>query len=358
MRNEPSCVYKREGDRRRNRSRIIPRPLSSAALVTQVSEPIQRHGNDSPSSITQSASDSQSAITSITRNTVTSCLTPPCSTYTSVSTHPIRALSGRSTVSTADADAMTGIVSDSSTSIEFFGSSSAVSFMRQINSAIDARLGIPQPTRATTDRSKSFQKKHGNSEQHGPSLDMAAYLLPPRKFADGLLRDYYDLVWVILPTHDWTVFRVAYDAVWLGNETTIPERELYSMINVAFALGSQFSTGIEPNHRRETGQTFWTRAQTLFNPFLHYEASLERVQCLLMMGLFLQSTCQSHQCWMTIGSAIRMAQSLGLHLSSSSKPDVTFRETEIARRVWHGCVFMDRCVPLPHIYRDLFVDTS
>lgn len=343
MRKESNCIYKRQGDRRRNRSHVTLPPFSSAAPAAHVSNVAQNQENGSPSSFSQLTADSHNSNITITRNPEAACPTP-CSTFTSVSTHPIGVSSTVSALSEADADAMTGIVRDSSISMEFFGSSSAVSFMRQINTAIDARLGSSQPMHHSTSRLESLQREDRKSEDQDHKFNMVAYTLPPRRFADVLLQSYYDLVWVILPIHDWTIFRVAYSSVWTGSDTTIPERELYSMINVAFALGSQFSNDIEPNRRRETGQTFWTRARTLFNPFLHYEASLERVQCLLMMGLFLQSTCQSHQCWMTIGSAIRMAQSLGLHLSSSSRPGQTFREAEIARRVWHGCVFMDRWV--------------
>ncbi|KAM0420552.1 hypothetical protein ACHAPT_011721 [Fusarium lateritium] len=278
-------------------------------------------------------------------------------------------------ISKRDADAMTGMVGDPSTSVEFFGSSSAASFMRQINTAIDVRLGRSQ---ASADLNSAHPSKPGvsTSSETKVYIDPLAYTLPQRSFADSLLQDYYRLVWVILPVHDWTIFREAYKSVWLGSGSSIPEHVLYCMINLAFALGSQFSQAVPPSDRREMGQTFWKRAHMLFDPRLNEGASLEGVQCLLLMGLFLQSTCESHQCWMTVGSAIRMAQSLGLHLSSSARKNEGVREVEIARRVWHGCVFMDRvlsmtfgrpsmiadwlsdAVPLPLMIDDDFLDTQ
>uniref|UniRef100_A0A0B7JZM6 Xylanolytic transcriptional activator regulatory domain-containing protein n=2 Tax=Bionectria ochroleuca TaxID=29856 RepID=A0A0B7JZM6_BIOOC len=269
----------------------------------------------------------------------------PSSTNAPPSTHLVNTPASRPPRSKKDADAMTGISGDPSSNIEFFGGSSAVSFMRQINSIIDTRLGHSQAGIAETDGYPPYKRQKA-SQNDEPFVNTFEYVLPQRNLADSLLRDYYDLVWVILPVHDWTIFREAYNSVWLGNPGSISEHDFHCMLNVAFALGSQFSRNIHPRQRRDIGQKFWDRAQALFNPYLHFEASLERVQCLLMMGLFLQSTCESHQCWMTIGSAVRMAQSLGLHLSSSSKDNDGARKVQIARRVWHGCVFMDRVLSM------------
>lgn len=262
-----------------------------------------------------------------------------------MSVHAAGTPPGRTTGTTPkNTDAMTGVVQDSTTSAEFFGDSSAVSFMRQINAAIDAQLEQSFPPNMDLKDRPSLGTESLDSKQHDV-IDPLAFTLPPRNFADGLIRDYHDLVWVILPIHDWTVFQTAYNSVWLGQPTDIPERPLYCLINIAFALGSQFSHAVYPTHRNKTGQTFRERAQLLFNPVLHDGASIESVQCLLLMGLYLQSTCDSHQCWMTVGAAVRMAQSLGLHLSSTmARHSKGTREIEISRRVWHGCVFMDRYV--------------
>lgn len=241
-----------------------------------------------------------------------------------------------------DADVMTGMVGDPARSVEFFGRSSAGSFLRQINSAIDAQLGQSQmaASRDLDGVSPMRTSNHGTCQMKDPR----DFVLPQHRVADDLLQCYYDYVWSILPVHDWVAFKAAYRDLWTGASPVIPEATLYCMVNMAFALGSQFSVSIEPDQRREVGQSFWERARKLFGPHTHDSASLERVQCMLLMGLYLQSTCDTYECWMTIGSAIRMAQSLGLHLSNAIKKVPGSREVEIARRVWHGCVYMDRYV--------------
>ncbi|CAH0037953.1 unnamed protein product [Clonostachys solani] len=229
---------------------------------------------------------------------------------------------------------------------EFFGGSSASSFTSQINSAIDARLGRAQPMAPGFNSVWPSRGKGTQPPQDDPDENPLDYTLPRREFADDLLENYYGLVWVIVPMHDWVLFQAAYRYVWLGQPLPIPERIFYCMLNLTFALGSQFSGMIQPRKRRETGRAFWKRAHELFDPRLHDSASVEGVQCLILMGLYLQTTSESHQCWMTVGSAIRMAQSLGLHLHPSPRTSTTRRDGEMARRVWFGCVYMDRSLSM------------
>jgi hypothetical protein len=245
-----------------------------------------------------------------------------------------------------DADAITGTIGDPSTRREFFGRSSAGSFLRQMMATIDDRQGHPHAVTTLGNRRGGARPppsvtQTGSARSSAPA-NHRDYVMPARKFADALLLAYYDLVWAVFPILDRTVFQAAYDMSWLGATSAIPERMLYCMMNLVFALGSQFSAEVEPSQRRETGLEFWKRAHTLF----HADgtgASIERVQCLLLMGLYLQGTSETNDCWMAIGSAIRMAQSLGLH---SCTPSSSRRELEITRRVWHGCVYQDRLVPL------------
>ncbi|KAK1252000.1 hypothetical protein MKX08_003187, partial [Trichoderma sp. CBMAI-0020] len=278
------------------------------------------------------------------------------------------------------ADAMTGVGKDPLTNVEFFGGSSAASFAAQINWAVDSRLGQNQTQlsikAANEDGDEVRAIREAVTSSHSDYMTSLEFGLPLRAFSDRLLQDYYDLVWVIFPIHDWAAFRQDYDAIWVGSKTKIHVKPLYCMINMALALGTQFSQAVQPGKRRELGRTFWERALVLFDPRIQQRASLQGLQCLLLMGLFLQSTHQSHQCWMVVGSAVRMAQSLGLHLPRPAISTENIRDTEMLRRTWHGCVFMDRvmsmtfgrpsmianwlfdAVPLPVMIDDDFLDSQ
>ncbi|RSL90031.1 hypothetical protein CEP51_000891 [Fusarium floridanum] len=51
---------------------------------------------------------------------------------------------------------------------------------------------------------------------------------------------------------------------------------------------------------------------------------------------------------MVVGSAIRMAQGLGLHLPETSADRSDPGERELLRRIWYGCILMDRMVSVTH----------
>ncbi|EWZ80000.1 hypothetical protein FOWG_15871 [Fusarium oxysporum f. sp. lycopersici MN25] len=205
----------------------------------------------------------------------------PASTCGFMSVYAASTSSTRS-LNKRDTDAMTGMIGDPSKSVEFSGSSSAASFMRQINAAIDARLGSSGSNHSSTYPSRTTSSPTDSKV----FIDPLAYTLPQRSFADSLVQDYYDLVWVILPVHDWTIFRKAYQSIWLSSSSTIPEHILYCMVNLTFALGSQFSQAVPPSDRREMGQTFWKRAHMLFDPRSNEEACLEGVQCFVLSMTF------------------------------------------------------------------------
>jgi hypothetical protein len=79
--------------------------------------------------------------------------------------------------------------------------------------------------------------------------------------------------------------------------------------------------------------------------------SIELVQTLLPMAQYLQSTEMSGLCWNTVGLAIRVVQSIGLHLgpddpthgyATGRKLEDDQVAMEMRRRVWGGCITLDR----------------
>ena len=60
-----------------------------------------------------------------------------------------------------------------------------------------------------------------------------------------------------------------------------------------------------------------------------------------MMGQYLQGTQKSIQAWTVHGLAVKAAFQLGLHSSEASRK-LPPREREIRKRIWYGCVVLDR----------------
>lgn len=153
---------------------------------------------------------------------------------------------------------------------------------------------------------------------------------------------YWFYVDPLYPFLDRTRWNRAYNAIFAGTAMDLDERIFMATLNVILALSTQLFESQSPDQREQSSETFFHRAQELL-PMNPWEpGSLELVQCLLVTSQYLQSTNNPHQTWMVIGSAIRMAQGLGFHLPETSSSRSDPGERELLRRIWYGCVLMDR----------------
>ncbi|KAK9364782.1 fungal-specific transcription factor domain-containing protein [Lipomyces kononenkoae] len=237
------------------------------------------------------------------------------------------------------------MIGEQSGNFEFFGSSSAGSFMQQIRVGVDLKLGIDTRSAGQlTGRKLSYFQQYVRSfTSHQTGFE---YVLPSRKTADTLVKGYWDLVYPVYPFLDCISFEEAYQALWTGSQTKMNERVLVCTVNVLFALGCLVSETLKPEEREETGEMYFDRAQSLLEGFFWDSGSIELVSCFLLAGVYLQTAKTPRRCWMVIGHAIRMAQSLGLHLPETNA-DLQFpRRTEVTRRIWHGCILMDRVLSM------------
>jgi hypothetical protein len=227
----------------------------------------------------------------------------------------------------------------------FFRSNSASSFMKQIKAAVDYKVLYPSrpPAKTGTDKPVLFVLSPAPNTE-GKHSNTFEYILPPRRIADELVGVYWELVHPLYPFLDRQRTEQAYKAIWSGETTRMDERLLMCTINVMFALGCQLAETIVPEQRQASANVYFKRARDLLQLDLWRAGSTDLVQCLLLMGQYLQSTNTHHRllCWMVIGHAVRVAQSLGFHLQESSSNLQSLRERELTRRIWHGCVLMDR----------------
>ncbi|KAL4867516.1 fungal-specific transcription factor domain-containing protein [Aspergillus spectabilis] len=186
--------------------------------------------------------------------------------------------------------------------------------------------------------------------------------IPPRHQADELLDSYWTCVHSLYPFLHRPSFMQRYAALWTSNPDQsrgyyahTDEKLFHCLLNLTFALGSQFNTTIKDNDRREIGVMFFQRVKALMDFDMFSQGNIFLVQALILMGQYLQSTDMSTACWNMAGMAIRVAQGIGLHHESrycdsgckggcgrcsQGKPDPL--ETEMRRRAWTGCILLDR----------------
>lgn len=241
--------------------------------------------------------------------------------------------------------AMMGAVLDEPQSQGFFGGSSAGSFIKQVRRAIDNRIESPrgvEPSNAILDQIQLSMLIPDGTSRHKSNLN---YVLPPRQVADSLMALYWKIVYPLYPYVDRYEIETAYQSLWTGH---YDDPMFLCMLNIIFALSCQLSDNIKPEQREASADIFFVRARETLNLNVWQAGSIRSVQAFLLLAQYLQSTNDSHQCWIVVGLAIRTAQSLGLHLPETSKGVSSPRIRELLRKIWHGCVLLDRFLSMTY----------
>ncbi|KAL5363162.1 fungal-specific transcription factor domain-containing protein [Aspergillus floccosus] len=235
-----------------------------------------------------------------------------------------------------------------STRFQFYGTSSTASLMRFAYQRMPAKP-------ADSSRAEiAYNMLQDTSTMYG----MDDFSLPPRAFADHLVKRFFDKVFIIYPFFHRPAFEAAYHNLWRGeDEPNKPpptdlqiglgsrtESEPTSIVflcslNLIFALSCQFAD-IAPEEAESVANSFFLRAKNFIGlDFLDIN-TLGVVQTLLITALYLQSSPYPSRCWHSVGNACRVAFGLGLH-KSDILTTLTPLESEIRKRTWHGCVIMD-----------------
>ncbi|KAH8816612.1 fungal-specific transcription factor domain-containing protein [Xylogone sp. PMI_703] len=158
---------------------------------------------------------------------------------------------------------------------------------------------------------------------------------PQRHIADHLVECFMELCYPQYQFIYGPAFRKRYESIWASKE---PQSNAWiATVNTVFALGCQYSTKVSP----EMGHEFFKRAKSFIDFDLLGSSNLETLQALILMSLYLQSSASLDTSWNVIALAIRMAQSLGLHLRKTYKPTWSPLSHEIRKRAWWGCYVLD-----------------
>lgn len=222
-------------------------------------------------------------------------------------------------------------------------------FMNRVKRVIDRQVTPPdshrssQPVAArgwqTVPKLRSTQQQQ---EQH-QNLD---YVLPSRQRADRLLDTYWRLVDTLYPFLDKEEVLKTYRCLWTGEPLGSEAQTFLCLLNVIFSIACILEPSISREERVSSADIFYQRARELLSFGLIQRQSMLTVQCLLVLGQYLQSTDDPQQCWVYVGLAIRIAQSLGLDLPSTSAQAPTARQKDLLRKVWYGCVLLDRALSM------------
>jgi hypothetical protein len=166
--------------------------------------------------------------------------------------------------------------------------------------------------------------------------------LPSRKRADYLVQAYWSFIHPQFPVLDRLQFMCSYDALFAGTALYTNEQILLSTVNVIFAMSIQLQESLESSERERLSGKYFQRAHNLLPSPIWETGSIELIQCLLLMSQYLQCTNKSLQTWMVVGSAVRIAQGLGIHHANSWDFSSQNESLAMERRIWQSCITMDR----------------
>lgn len=266
----------------------------------------------------------------------------------------------------------------------YFGPSSTVTFMSYLQNAIGKSTGrspgVRHPSEGQSDitinNEQSQRRRKGGAWQsvseEETDVNPMEFCLPFRHQADSLLSSYWVSVWSLYPFLHKATFLARYAKIWESADNDGPrprsqdfgrrgctitkslDKLFYCTLNAVFALGCSFHPDLNARDRVAMSSVYFKRAKSLINFDLLENGSLQLVQTLLLMSQYLQSTEMVGSCWNLVGLAIRVAQGIGLHLSgldsarnrnfTGGERPANQMQVEVARRVWGGCVFLDRYV--------------
>lgn len=283
----------------------------------------------------------------------------PSNVYSSPSLNPHGNVTAMGAISVAEDE------STDSPQEQYYGNSSAASFMRLARDSMPIQTYLQALRRVESDAPDASHRDTGLwKDCNVPTLGLQFddFSLPPRALADHLLECYWERVHCLYPFFHRPSFEQAYENLWGSSKWPKPELPelniglggsfdsgpqsivFHCALNAIFGLGCHFSD-IPATEREAAVYTFFLRAKRFVGLDLLDCGTIGVVQTLLIIAILLQSTPYPNRCWNSIGVACRVAQGLGLHEEASQR-SIKPLEREIRRRTWHGCVIMDMYVPI------------
>ncbi|KAF9883178.1 hypothetical protein FE257_003898 [Aspergillus nanangensis] len=163
--------------------------------------------------------------------------------------------------------------------------------------------------------------------------------LPPKDDADRLLNQYYTCIHSVLPVIHWPSFHADYEKVYQAGTLLGVPREWAAVLFGVLACGSLHTLD---ELRERKGKEF-VRISCGVIDVWQDNFTLDQARAALLVSIFLYEVNAKSASWVWIGSAVRVAQEIGLHVNSGPWPAL---EGEMRKRVWWGMYAWDRLLAL------------
>ncbi|KAK2738875.1 hypothetical protein FQN57_006890 [Myotisia sp. PD_48] len=213
----------------------------------------------------------------------------------------------------------------------------------QLREAISQRTDMskPGPTVQADEELKRLSQI-GKSGVIQRSPDPAYLTLPSRHTADHLLATYLTREYVNLPIFHLPNLQAEYVELWKSEPTSDDTEIFRGILNGIFALACLTTS---PTDRRDA-RLYYARAQQLIQLDGLETGTLATVQAHIIASQYLIAINLPKAAWKSIKIALGVAQSLRLHLSSGSHHSRNRSDKELAKKIWHSCILLERSIAL------------
>ena len=198
----------------------------------------------------------------------------------------------------------------------------------------DVRSNLRYYGRGILNVPAAYRARGAESLVNGGAVD-----LPQKHLADRLLAQHFNCVHSVLPVLHWPIFIAEFGKVYRSGSLLGVSNEWAAVLFGVFACGAIHT--MEPNSEEE-GKKYVRTSCGIINVW-HDNFNLDRARAALLASIFLYEVNSKSASWVWIGSAVRVAQEIGLHIDSGPCPAV---EGEMRKRVWRGLYAWDRLFAL------------
>lgn len=213
--------------------------------------------------------------------------------------------------------------------LDFMGNSSSTYIANRLNPTAETLAWHKYPHYDDT----SWTKRLNN-----PALPQ----LPPFEIAKRLFASQHAYIGTIFSFLTESAFDARLQLVYSRsmNPANQEERLIYCQVLLALAFGQMYSINQWVSKEGPPGFTYFKHALD-FLPNIYEEGSILFIEVLSYVAYFMQTINRRDAAYLMIGTALRMAISLGLHQEVSDQ-DIDYESREHRRRVWWSTYSMDR----------------
>ena len=201
-------------------------------------------------------------------------------------------------------------------------------------------------------------------------LKIALEGFPPRNVADFLVETFFHSVEANYYYMDRDRFRTRLERCYaeMTPESVDHDASFVCLALIVFAMGSQFAGLRAPSQlvpsltvsKHGPGMVFYVKAKLLLSDVIT-TGSLESIQALFLIGLFLLPSNTSDLSYVYHGTTLKMAMAAGLHRKIVDSTGLDQRVMHVRNRLWWSLYTSERWVPplfganlLVNVYADHF----